>query len=59
MDQQLPKGKGLGRIGGKGGIRGKGVITFRHIMWGMAQGRQYSTEKTNSDSIASYYADGQ
>ena len=59
MDQQLPKGKGLGRMGGKGGIRGKRGITISiHNIGVGAQGRQHSTEKTSSDSIASYYADG-
>ena len=49
-------------MGGKGGIRGrkrKGALRLACIMWGEAQGGLYSTEKTSSDSTASYYADGQ
>ena len=44
----------------KGGIREKSGITISiHNVGGEAQGRQYNTEKTSSDSVASYYADGQ
>ena len=48
-------------MGGKGGIRGKGGITIstHNVAAGRPQGRQHSTEKTSSDSITSYYADGQ
>ena len=46
-------------MGGNGGIRGlKGIMISTHNIGG-AQGRKYSTEKTSSDFIASYYADGQ
>ena len=46
-------------MGGKGGIKGlKGIMIRTHNIGG-TQRRQYSTEKTSSDSIASYYADGQ
>ena len=40
----------------KRGLRG--IMISTHNVGG-APGRQYSTEKTSSDSIASYYADGQ
>ena len=46
-------------MGGKGGIRGKGDIMISTHNVGGAQGRLYNTEKTSSDSIASYYTDGQ
>ena len=48
------KGTGKGRWEG----REKGNKRLAHNIGG-AQGRQYSTEKTSSDSIASYFADGQ
>ena len=45
-------------MGGKGGIRGlRGIMISIHKAGGL--GRQYSTEKISSDSIASYCADGQ
>ena len=47
-------------MGGKGGIRGKkGALLLEDIMQDGAQGGLYNTEKTNSVSIASYYAHGQ
>ena len=50
-------------MGGKGGIRGgKRDITIsrRNVAaGGGTQERQYNTEKTSSDSTASYYADEQ
>ena len=47
-------------MGGKGGIRGKRVITIStYNVAGATWGRQYNPEKTSSDSIASYYSDGQ
>ena len=36
----------------------RGILISTHNV-GEARGRQYNTEKTSSDSIASYYADGQ
>ena len=62
MDEELPKRKGLGRMGGEGGIRAgkkKAAITISiYSAWG-ARGGLCNTEKKSSDSIASYYADGQ
>ena len=56
----MPKGKGLRVLGGKSERRGIRSITIStHNVRGVAWGRQYSTEKTRSDSIASYYTDGQ
>ena len=47
-------------MGGAGWIRGKRAITIStHNAATRAHGRQYSPEKTSSDSIASYYADRQ
>ena len=47
-------------MGVKQGIRGKkGIMISTHNVGGGAQGKQYSTEKMSSDSVASYYADGQ
>ena len=54
----VTKEEGWGRVGEAGGRRGKrGIITITHNI-GRSRGRQYSTETTCSDSIASYYADG-
>ena len=39
--------------------RGLRVIKISTHNIGGVQGRKYSTEKTSSDSMASYYADGQ
>ena len=50
------------RRGGKRGIRAgkkKGGITFSMYSVGEAQRGLCNTEKTSSDSIASYYTDGQ
>ena len=65
MGSQLPKGKGMGRIGGKGRIRGKKGHYDSHTncrgcgsRGGSALGKEYNTEKTSSDSVASYYTDG-
>ena len=49
-------------MSGKGGIRGKGekggiMISMYNVAG--ARGGLCNTEKTSSDSIASYYADGQ
>ena len=59
----MPKGKGLGQMGGKGGIRvGKkkeDITISMYNVGGGAWGGLCNTEKTNSDSTASYYADGQ
>ena len=47
-------------MGEKGRIREiRGIMISTHNVGSVAQGRQYSTEKTGSDSIASYYTDGQ
>ena len=51
----------VGRMSGKGGIRvgkkkGKNITIYNV---GGAQGGMCNTEKTSSDSTASYYADGQ
>ena len=50
-------------MGGKGGIRAgkkkEGIMISRHNIGGGTQGRQYNTEKTSSDSVTSYYTDGQ
>ena len=58
----VTKRKGTGKMGGKGGIRvgkkkGDIVISMYNVVG--AQGGLCNTEKTNSDSTASYYADGQ
>ena len=46
-------------MGGKGGKRGlRGIIISTHKI-GRSRRRQYSMEKTSSDSIASYYTDRQ
>ena len=37
----------------------EGVLWLVHMVCVGSQGRQRSTEKTSSDSVASYYADGQ
>ena len=59
----MPKGKKLGvgwGVGRKGGRRGiRGIMISTHNVVGGGQGRQYSTEKTSSDPIASYYTDEQ
>ena len=45
---------------GNEGQGGKmGIMISTHNVMGGARGRQYNTEKTSSDSIASHYADGQ
>ena len=56
--KQLPKGRGRGvRCGGREkGI--KGHYDYHTLCRGGSMQRQYRTEKTSSDSIASYYADG-
>ena len=47
-------------MGGKRGIRGKwGIAISTHNGLGGTWGKQYNTENTSSDSIASYYAVGQ
>ena len=46
-------------MGGKVGIGGLGSITISTHNVGGSWGRQYSIEKTSSDSIASYCADGE
>ena len=37
----------------------KGALIITHNVGRLARGKQYNAEKTSSDSIASYYADGQ
>ena len=55
----VTKGEGWGRVGVEGGRRGlRGIIISTHNI-GRSQGRQYSMEKMNKDSIASSYTDGQ
>ena len=55
----MPKGKGLGRMGGKGEIKGiRGINISTHNV-ARGKGKAVYTEKTSSDSIASYYAGGQ
>ena len=49
----ITKGKGLGRVGEKGGRKGlRGTIINTYNI-GRSLGRQYSTEKTRNDAIAS------
>ena len=51
------KRKELGRVGGEGGRRGlRGIMISTHNV-GRPQRRQYGTEKTSNDTIASYYSD--
>ena len=57
--KRMGKGKELGRVSRKGGIRGLRGITISTHNVGGAQGGKYSTEKTSSYSTASYYVDGQ
>ena len=45
--------------GWEGRDKGKRSITLSTHSVGVARERQYSTEKTSSVSIASFYADGQ
>ena len=55
----VAKGKGSGESGWEGRKKGKrGIMISTHNVGG-ARGRQYSTEKTSSNSTSSYYADGQ
>ena len=55
----VTKEEGCGRAGGEGGRRGlRGSMIGTHGVGG-SWGRQCSTEKANSDSVASYYTDGQ
>ena len=43
-----------------GGRRGlKGILIGTHSVCVWSRGRQCSTEKTSSDSVASHYTDGQ
>ena len=44
---------------GQGQGKRKGALRLACIMSGEAQGGLCNTEKTGSDSTASYYADGQ
>jgi len=63
VDQQLPKGKGLGRLGGKGGIRAgrkKGCIGGMSIsvytMCGRrSMGRSVQHREDSRDYTPSYY----
>ena len=51
--------KGLPVTKGEGERRGlRGIMSSTHNVGG-SQGRQYSTEKTSRDSVASYYTDRQ
>ena len=57
----VTKGKGVGggqvvREGGRRGLRG--IMISTHKVGGTWR-RQYSTEKTSCDCVASYYTDGQ
>ena len=55
----VTKGKGWRRLGGVVGLRGlRGVMIGTRGVGG-SWGRQCSTEKASSDSVASYYTDGQ
>ena len=48
MESQLPKGNGLGRTGGKGGISGKrGIMISIHNVCGggTTRERQFNTDK--------------
>ena len=56
----VTKGERCGRAGGEGGRRGlSGIMIGTHGMCVSHGGRQCSTEKTNRDSLASYYPEGQ
>ena len=59
----VTKGKGTGEDGWEGRDKGrkknKGGIMISMYSVGGARGGLCSTEKTSSDSTASYYADGQ
>ena len=56
----VTKGDKWFRVGCEGGGRGfRGIMIDTHGVGGWSQGTQCSTEKTSSDSVASYYADGQ
>ena len=49
----------VGRVGWEEGRRGsRDIMISTHYVGGSWE-KQYSTQKTSSDSIASYYADGQ
>ena len=55
----VTKGEGWRRVGGDRGGRGlRGIMISTHGVGG-SWGKQCSTEKTSSDSVASYYTDGQ
>ena len=60
MESQLPKGNGVRRTGGKGGISGKrGIMISIHNVCGGGRHGKGSLTQISSDSITSYYTSGQ
>ena len=56
----VTKGEGCGRASGEGGRRGLwGIMIGAHCVCVGSWGRQCSSEKTNRDSVASSYTNGQ